>query len=720
MAEQMKMLQATYSNKTAQKPRKTYIGEDEIHQLINYEMQSSKCIENSEQHQVTWCIGCIAAVRPGSLCLSKFGRNKPLCWEDLTFTRGDEPGMFNVKLVFKDLNIKAAGSAGNRGREPHGLEVNFISLKDAEELFLSTPHRLLVIALRRHLIKGIETLDELINYPFHQIKIKEEHLTDPIFYASVPKGQQLNPPHPLKAAALSKYLANQGLALGYNKGILFYSLRRKARLDLVHRIGLKNARTIMGHAPELRTLERYYLSLGPTIDLTATMSERPVEAGGHSTELVRQSAPLAINRPDEDTIKRTRGAALEAYTSMLICIKPNSPCDSTPAVLKAYQKNIWCRGQVGALKASEFAKSILSRAQDALSGPDISAIDADEDEDDAAKGQELNDDLELDLEDEAAREGTRSLNMSVDQSDCLFVQQDEPDEYAQPSREEVLLSFKEIARTFMDTILTNALSISIEFKSTGRTCELCEEDNTASEESKRKLWFSGMSLKRHQEGTYHSRRSRWDRMQKLRVARDPNRGWVCPYCPESAQKDHESLSHLVRHILSTGQRRRESILADVYMLLHERLKAEDGWYDDDFQGDVSNERKRSREREARRSLGSMGLTFAEMSQYTTPEPHPDFPGLLQRGDFGLYDMPTQYQGFLKPDANYSAGESTPVHFRDMFMTVPTPQAQVDHAMNFRFKKILETKSSPIYFERRTQEQTRPGEAETGPEDPPNN
>ncbi|KAK7532672.1 hypothetical protein IWX49DRAFT_50620 [Phyllosticta citricarpa] len=139
--------------------------------------------------------------------------------------------------------------------------------------------------------------------------------------------------------------------------------------------------------------------------------------------------------------------------SMLIRIDPEGPRNSTPAVLKAYQKNMRRKakkelvarevqlkkanmtqeefeGRVGALKASEFAKSVLSRAKAALAGADIAAIDDDDDDDDEedAGVQEQHDELEVDLEDEAAREGADKITLSVDQHESLFVQQGEPDE----------------------------------------------------------------------------------------------------------------------------------------------------------------------------------------------------------------------------------------------------------------------------------------------------
>ncbi|KAH7179833.1 uncharacterized protein B0J16DRAFT_403121 [Fusarium flagelliforme] len=48
----------------------------------------------------------------------------------------------------------------------------------------SIPHRLLVIALRRGIIEGTNTIDKLINGQYHYIMINREHPSKPIALGS--------------------------------------------------------------------------------------------------------------------------------------------------------------------------------------------------------------------------------------------------------------------------------------------------------------------------------------------------------------------------------------------------------------------------------------------------------------------------------------------------------------------------------------------------------
>ena len=50
----------------------------------------------------------------------------------------------------------------------------------ADTVFLSVPHRLLAIALRRGLLKSYRTVDELFEGNTRQIAVKDEHLDSPI------------------------------------------------------------------------------------------------------------------------------------------------------------------------------------------------------------------------------------------------------------------------------------------------------------------------------------------------------------------------------------------------------------------------------------------------------------------------------------------------------------------------------------------------------------
>lgn len=52
---------------------------------------------------------------------------------------------------------------------------------NTENILFLLAHRLLVIALRRGIIQGIETINELINTDLANITIKPENLNDTVF-----------------------------------------------------------------------------------------------------------------------------------------------------------------------------------------------------------------------------------------------------------------------------------------------------------------------------------------------------------------------------------------------------------------------------------------------------------------------------------------------------------------------------------------------------------
>ncbi|KAK7521566.1 hypothetical protein IWZ03DRAFT_357217 [Phyllosticta citriasiana] len=105
-----------------------------------------------------------------------------------------------------------------------------------------------------------------------------------------------------------------------------------------------------------------------------------------------------------------------------------------------------------------------------------------------------------------------------------------------------------------------------------------------------------------------------------------------------------------------------------------------------------------------------------MPHYTAPEPH------LTQTSLVCFSAATSVGATCRlsirasssQTRTYSAGEPIPDHFRDMLTTAPTPQAQIDHAMNVRFKNILESKAAPVYFKRRAQNQPQPEVVKVSP------
>lgn len=58
------------------------------------------------------------------------------------------------------------------------------------------------------------------------------------------------------------------------------------------------------------------------------------------------------------------------------------------------------------------------------------------------------------------------------------------------------------------------------------------------------------------------------------------RDWPCPYCPAQSPLRFSKIERLEKHT-------REST-AESHGLEHDRMKADDGWYEDDFFGGTSD------------------------------------------------------------------------------------------------------------------------------------
>lgn len=528
MTEAMRSVQARYGDRKSRKTRKTYLGLAELRQLIDAELFNNRSIENSEQHQVIWCIGRICAIRPGTIGISgKYGRWDPLRWSDLKFVAGQSQGTFTVEITFNNILIKARADpeVGRReGAEQTRPLVCRITSPSQSNIIFSVPHRLLTIAIRRNLLVDISSIPQLMASELHNISIKPQHLNDPVFYRSVPKGTGLDPPHSLSARSMSDYLTARGAALGYGQTINFYSIRRRAATDLVRRVGVEATRVLMGHTPESRTLERYYLDMTSTFDVSAAGLEEPIAAGAHSESMVRDYAPLALSRLDETALRNVRGAALSVLCKKMARTDPDFPQDASEAQLKLYRRRIRyhakkvliqqqqetqqaritqqeysARQQL--LEASKFADEVFKRARetmDTTTDTDMPEVppgeqeEEEEDDDDAADGfgdadEELEevDAPEADLDENVVGQGGENFNI-VDRD----IDEDQIDEGEQSQG----ITYTQLAISFMETLMENSLSgYTTWADQQDKRCPLCVDDATVPLASK--VSFSSVTEK---------------------------------------------------------------------------------------------------------------------------------------------------------------------------------------------------------------------------------
>lgn len=450
----------------------------------------------------------VTACRIGSLVQSHGSDNPPLTWGDLEFTRGDQPGQFDLIIHFWNIHIKKPYDKETENTEP-GDDALHITIKcpTAANLTFSPAHRLLTMALRRNIIVGIETVDELLDGSNSAIMIKPAHLHEPLFYKAQFKGAGLDTSGPMSGAGAAEYLRRIAYRLGWKFTTLgLHPIRRRALTDVAARLGKDTARRIAGHSPDSTTLERYYLFLGPMFDQTSTLLEQPLTDNGYTEAYRKAWAPLAMGRIEDEAVARTRGVALRNMVDRMVLADPDPPLDAAtdPAARKQYRKRLrlhahralneaehtqakatrtadQVKQRTEMLEASTFASAVLKRAlesrQEAANGvidedqlqdwPEWDGFGEEEDEQNEAIDEDAP--AEADVEDHA-------------DDYQLFVQPEEEmddGEDIEPIGEQNA-SFRDMSKAFMELILDNEANQYREWAEKDRTCAECAVDETVS------------------------------------------------------------------------------------------------------------------------------------------------------------------------------------------------------------------------------------------------
>ena len=137
-------------------------------------------------------------------------------WDTMQVTWGGELGKFDLIATFR--NVKG-NSINDATRSKKTLRFHIVSPQRTRNLVFSIAHRLLVIALRRGAIDGIETLDELFAKDNFYIRWKPEFSKKPIFLAGGHRGLSVQDDVPLGAHAPNEYLARRAKRMvGYPSG----------------------------------------------------------------------------------------------------------------------------------------------------------------------------------------------------------------------------------------------------------------------------------------------------------------------------------------------------------------------------------------------------------------------------------------------------------------------------------------------------------------------
>jgi len=227
------------------------IGLPELRQLLDYEMSASKNIEVSEQHQVLWCFFRQTAARTDLLRWNTQREENLLRWKDIKFVnRGQGKWLTIITLDHLQTSFYDPQELRIQGRDVH------MDSPNADNIIFSVPHRLLVIAIRRGILRSVKTIDEVLSTNLAFLLIKEEHLQQPVFFPGKTCGgidteaDDNGQHHAMSASEMTAYIADCGQALGYCRPISIDSIGRRTAIDLIARMGMDGARQVMGYPPE--------------------------------------------------------------------------------------------------------------------------------------------------------------------------------------------------------------------------------------------------------------------------------------------------------------------------------------------------------------------------------------------------------------------------------------------------------------------------------------
>lgn len=225
------------------------IGLEGLRQLLEREISSTTFIENSEQHQVIWCVLRQTGVRPSSIGCT-WDHEAHLIWRHLRFTRHPtEAVKISCHITFENLKTNYDDPENAMRQAGHRIFECDLDNPNSENIIFSVPHRLLVIALRRKLLVGIETIDEILEgtrfniqvsllIRFHFLscslpQIREDAMDQPVFCESEPCGHRLNTTIALSSRGISSFMTDRVSAFGCNQRLNACSLRVTAATDLV-------------------------------------------------------------------------------------------------------------------------------------------------------------------------------------------------------------------------------------------------------------------------------------------------------------------------------------------------------------------------------------------------------------------------------------------------------------------------------------------------------
>lgn len=562
---------------------------------------------------------------------------------------------------------------------------------------LSAPHRILTIALRRGVLSGINTIDDLFLQREKNISIKNEFKEKPILLRGGPRGRSVRADQPLSSGALTEYLKLRGQKIGLTKEITFYSIRRSAAMDLSTKIGPEMARAIMAHDPHSIVMEKYYttqrtslpnltsLALG---DDDGQVDHRPIDGS------------LVFSRLNQDQMRRV-GPMLNTVFRELREMDEQYPHDGN-ARAKKYRDRVIRRAALRSVMreladeqsknltidgttlrveqlqsmSREFNRRVLDQARQHIANQAPATSVGDESENPVEdSGIDLGADFpEDDEQDEPEDDAEDQFQHQIDHGEAVEAFPDElsPDNDITHQLSEI--DYATAARAAMEVWLsvgTEASTIGSKPVATV-TCPKCQEDETVDDEAKNKQWQPS-KLDRLINSEFHSGFKKFFRRAQNKAKLENLGGLQCEICVSIAPPGivipcHSTVKTLLLHIerckstsMTAGEFGIEAWWAELdtdakaqVFIAHEQVKMEIGWYDADFRGDRQHKAKVKAEFKQRdnRRLSELSNAYKFTSEKQAPRPIPIGRHLLRGRNPSLVDDWVRESGMTDINKDY--------------------------------------------------------------------
>ncbi|KAF4950643.1 hypothetical protein FGADI_8047 [Fusarium gaditjirri] len=326
----------------------------------------------------------------------------------------------------------------------------------------------------------------------------------------------------MRTNALTTSLSLRGQKIGYADALTFYSLRRRTANDLSRKIGKSAARSSMKHDPDSRTLEKYYLLLEDTLDVSCLALDEldGKEGGGHTKEMLKADSDLAIHVLTDERARKVHGPALNALMNQMMLGDENYPALASTKELRNYKRVDQHREmsqteyneRVHRLERSRLGELVLKKALQNLAAPE--PIDVDEGPSDEPPTAE-------------------------DEATC---------DKGEPEANEDIW-YVEAAKAFMQLILSNTMSEYQNLRKNGVPCPRCQDDDTIRQEIKNKRYYDATHLYDIERSKLHLPKYKWVRQITQAFEASGKERITCPYCKQPGKES--SFFHvkaLVKHI----------------------------------------------------------------------------------------------------------------------------------------------------------------------------